>query len=154
MRQRALTGTPMVKALACGILEDGGRVLFLLKADAQGAERACLPCVLVPSGRSPFAEIRAEFARQTGIDCQVHEIILEGRHNAGSRKRRNFVPALGFRITARNMRAMPSSEFSGFKWLRMEDAKKLRLARESEWLHRSQKKGGEQEGEGDQARAE
>ncbi len=134
MRKRMNTGARLPKALAAGMLEDGGRVLFLLRKDAAGIERAEMPCVLVLSGRSPFAEIGAEFRRQTGIDGQVHEVVLEGRHNAGSRKRRAFVPAMAFKVTARERFAKPSAEFSGFRWLRLEEALKQRLSRNSEWL--------------------
>lgn len=142
-RRRVPTATPIPKALACGVLEDEGRVLFLARSERSGSgqaiERLELPCVLVPSGRSPFAEMKIEFERQTGIECQVHEVIREGRHNAGSRKRRFWVPLLAFKITARTMRARPSGEFSGFKWMRIDDAKKARLSRNSEWLKRDEK---------------
>lgn len=140
-RMRVLTGKPMLKALACGMLEDGGRVLFLVRKDASGAERIEVPCVLVPSGRSPFAEIKDAFPKLTGIeDCQVHEIILEGRHNAGSRKRRNFVPVFVFKVTARNRTAKPPGEFSGFRWLSLDDAKKEKLGRNAEWLRKETKR--------------
>lgn len=131
---RVLTGTPMPKALACGMLEDGGRVLFLVRTDERGIERIELPCVLVPSGRSPFAEIKDAFQKLTGIDGEVHEIILEGKHNAGSRKRRLRVPCLVFRVTAKQRSARPAAGFSGFRWLTLEDAKKQRLGRNTEWL--------------------
>lgn len=136
-RRRVPTGTPLPKALACGMLEDNGRVLFLLRKDAHGIERAEMPCVLVPSGRSPFAEINSEFGRQTGIDGQVHEIIMESRHNAGSRRRRSFVPVLVFKVTARERFARPAPEFSGFRWMSLEDAKRQRLSRSSEWLRKA-----------------
>jgi hypothetical protein len=136
-RKRVLTGTPMVKALACGMLEDEGRALFLVRTDERGIERIEMPCVLVPSGRSPFAEIKTEFARQTGIDGQVHEVILEGAYNAGSRKRRVRVPCMVFKVTARERRARPSNGFSGFRWLSLEEAKKQRLNRNTEWLLRA-----------------
>jgi hypothetical protein len=135
-RQRVLTGTPVPKALACGMLEDGGRVLFLVRRDQNGTERIEMPCVMVPSGRSPFAEIKEAFPRMTGIDGEVHEIVLEGRHNSGSRKRRAFVPCLVFRVTARNRMAKPPGEFSGFRWLSLDDARKQRLSRNAEWLRK------------------
>jgi ADP-ribose pyrophosphatase YjhB (NUDIX family) len=137
MRTRMKTGTPMPKALACGMLEDEGRVLFLVRTDEHGTERLEMPCVLVPSGRSPFAEIKTEFQRQTGIDAQVHEIVLESRYNAGTRKRKMWVPCLVFKVTARERRAKPSGEFSGFRWLSLEEAKKQRLGRNAEWLPRA-----------------
>lgn len=133
-RRRIPTGTPMPKALACGMLEDGGRVLFLVRRDERGIERIEMPCVLVPSGRSPFAEIKLAFPRMTGIDGEMHEIVLEGRHNTGSRKRKVRVPCLVFKVTAKSMRAKPSAEFSGFRWLSLDDAKTQRLGRNSEWL--------------------
>lgn len=135
-RRRMKTGTPLPKALACGMLEDNGRVLFLLRKDEHGTERVEMPCVLVPSGRSPVAEIRMEFARQTGIDGEVHEITIEGRHNAGTRRRKAFAPALVFKITAKQRNAKPSPEFSGFRWLSLDDAKKQKLSRNTEWLAR------------------
>jgi hypothetical protein len=137
-RRKIPTGTPMLKALACGLLEDNGRVLFLIRKDERGLERLELPCVLVQSGRSPFAEIRDGFFKMTGIDGEIHEIVLEGRYNAGSRKRRSWIPCLAFKVTAKNMRATPSPEFFGFKWLRLEDAKKAKLSRKSDWLRLAQ----------------
>lgn len=127
------TGTPMPKALACGMLEDEGRILFLRKME-YGIERIEVPCVVVPSGRSPVAEIREKFQEQTGIEGEVHEIIHEARYNAGSRRRKHWVPCLVFKITARERRAKPSEEFSGFRWLRLEDAIKERKTRKCEWL--------------------
>ena len=138
MRARKIkTGTPLLKALACGMLEDEGRVLFLVRTDEHRTERIEMPCVLVPSGRSPFAEIKTGFARQTGIDGQVHEIVMEAGYNAGSRRRRMRVPCLVFKVTARERRARPSGEFSGFRWLSLEEAKKQRLGRNAEWLLRA-----------------
>jgi hypothetical protein len=140
-RRRIPTGTPIPKALACGMLEDGGRILFLVRKDAAGTERIEMPCVMVPSGRSPFADIKEAFGRLTGIaDCQVHEIILEGRHNTGSRRSRFWVPCLIFRVTARNRSARPSPEFSGFRWLSLDDARKERLSRNAEWLRKEIRK--------------
>ncbi|MBU0532724.1 hypothetical protein KKB44_04475 [Candidatus Micrarchaeota archaeon] len=132
-RRKVPTGSPLPKALACGMLEDNGRILFL-KRISHGIERIELPCVLVHSGRSPVAEIKEKFTIQTGIDGEVHEIIIERRHNAGSRKRKIWVPCIVFKITAKNMGAKPSEEFSGFKWLSLENAKKQKLSRNTEWL--------------------
>jgi hypothetical protein len=137
MRKKVNTGTPLPKALACGSLEDEGRTLFLVRTDERGIERIELPCILVPSGRSPVAEIKSEFARQTGIDAQMHEIIFESKHNAGSRKRRSIVPCLVFKFTAKNMRAKPSGEFSGFRWMKIDDAKKEKLTKSAEWMRRA-----------------
>ncbi len=37
-------------------------------------------------------------------------------------------------VRAKNMRARPSSEFSGVKWLSLEKAKDMRVGRKAEWL--------------------
>lgn len=138
MRQRRMkTATAMPKALACGMLEDNGRVLFLIRKDEHGIERIEIPCVMVPSGRSPFADIKETFPKLTGIDGEIHEIVLEGRHNAGTRKRKMLVPCLVFKVTAKSRNAKPSSEFSGFKWLSLDDAKRERLGRNAEWLRKA-----------------
>lgn len=134
-RRKIPTATPLPKALACGMLEDGGRMLFLVRTGRNGIEKIELPCVLVRSGRSPFADIKEAFGNLTGIaDYEVHDIILEARHNAGSRKRKVWVPVLVFKVTARNRTTKPAEEFSGFRWLGLEDAKKERWGRNLEWF--------------------
>ncbi|MFH1520307.1 MAG: NUDIX hydrolase [Candidatus Micrarchaeota archaeon] len=121
-------------ALACGMLEDNGRVLFLVKKDERGIECLEMPCVLVYSGGNPLSEITEEFKRQTGIDGQVHESIKEGKQNVGSRRKKHWITVLVFRITAKNRTAKPSNEFSGFKWLDFDNAKNQRLSRKLEWI--------------------
>lgn len=140
MRKKARTGQPMVKALACGLLEDNGRFLFLKRIDRYGTERIELPCVLVYSGRSPVAEIKTEFARQTGLDAEMHEIIFEARHNAGTRRRKNWVPCMVFKFTAKERKVKVSEEFSGFRWLSFDDAKKQKPARTLEWMRKALRK--------------
>lgn len=131
---RVMKMKPEPKALACGLLKDGGRMLFLLKRDAQGRGSVELPCVGIFGKEDPVLKLATEFRRQTGIDAQVHEVALEGRHNSGSRKRKKWIPALGFRMSAKEARAKPSSEFAGFAWLPMSEAEKIRPSRNCEWL--------------------
>ncbi len=123
--------------LACGLLEDNGRALLLVAKGKDGKERLCLPYDLVMPGEDPVARIVAAFSAQTGIDAQAHEIAFEGRHNAGSRKRKAWIPAMAFRMTAKNARAIPSKEFSGFRWVPLDEIANLRLIREMEWLVRA-----------------
>ena len=79
-------------------------------------------------------KLTAEFRRQAGIDAEVYGIKTEKRYNAGSRKRKHWVPCLVFTMHAKNMKAKTSQEFSGFKWLSLEEAKKKKLGRKAEWL--------------------
>jgi hypothetical protein len=123
-----------IAMLACGLLEDSGRALLLVAKGRDGKERLCLPYALVMPGEDPVSAVAAAFRSQAGIDAQAHEIAVEGRHNAGSRKRKAWVPAMAFRMTAKNARAVPSKEFSGFRWVPLGEVANLRLAREAEWL--------------------
>ena len=41
---------PLPSALACGLLEDGDRALFLVRIDEKGQERLEMPCVEVMAG--------------------------------------------------------------------------------------------------------
>ena len=133
MAQRGLP-TKKPTALVCGMLEDNGRVLFLVRKDYHGTERIELPSVLVFSSVNAIGELAIEFKRQSGIDGQIHESIIDTRHNAGSRRKKYFVPVLVFKVTAKNRTAKPSSEFSGFCWLSMENAKQQKLDRKLEWI--------------------
>lgn len=119
-RRRKLIDYP--KAFACAMLEDGGRVLFLVGKERYGKKRLLLPNVEIRGRRDPVAEMGNIFAEQSGIDGQVHESIFEGRYNAGSRKYRKWIPLLVFKVSAKRMQAKPSSEFSGFKWVSLKGA--------------------------------
>jgi len=126
--------TPQMVALACGLLQDGERALFLSRKNVLGLETVEIPCVPIFKGENPVAKISEEFKRQTGIDAQVHEIAFEKRHNVGTRKRRQIVPAMAFRMSAKSAAARPSHEFSGYRWLSATDLLKFKLARNAEWL--------------------
>ena len=105
-----------------------------MRKNTEGIETAELPCILLQKGENPVASLASEFRRQTGIDAQVHEILFERRHNAGSRKRKAFIPVLVFKVTARNTACRPSSEFSGYKWLERADLAKYKRAKNCLWL--------------------
>lgn len=132
MKKTLLPKPPV--ALACGLLEDGNRALFLLRKDALGREALELPCALVFAGENPVFLLSAEFKRQTGIDGQVHAIIMEGRQNVGSRRERIFVPVLVFKVTSKSASAKQASEFSGYEWLERRELAGRRLGRNLEWL--------------------
>ena len=121
------------KALVCGMLEDGGRILFLIMKDQQGTERLEIPCFLAYSD-ADVMRLAQEFREQTGIDGEVGEITIQTKNNAGSRKKKSWVPCLVFRMTAKNRTAKPTKRFSGFRWLSLDDAKKQKLWRNTEWI--------------------
>ena len=114
---RKFAAPPLPSALACGLLEDNERALFLLRKNVQGVETIELPCVLLQKGDNPVSALSSAFRAQTGIDAQVHEILFEKRWNAGTRKKKVWVPALMFKVTAKNASVRLSPEFSGCKWL-------------------------------------
>ena len=120
--------------LACGILEDGNRILFLTRKNKLGVEYFELPHALLVKGDNPVAALTKTFLSGTGIDAQVHEIILEAKHNIGSRKRKKFIPAVAFKVTSKSNRVSLSPQFSGFRWVPRDEVGKLKLARQAEWL--------------------
>ncbi|MFP3950219.1 MAG: NUDIX domain-containing protein [Candidatus Micrarchaeia archaeon] len=117
------------KAVACGMLEDGGRVLFLEK-ERHGKKRLVLPFVKIRGGADPVSEIDRVFEEETGIDGEIHEVIFEGKYNAGSRKYKKWVPLLVFRVTAKKMKCSPAEKFSGFRWINLKDAKRQEKKKE------------------------
>ncbi|MFA6489549.1 MAG: NUDIX hydrolase [Candidatus Micrarchaeia archaeon] len=125
---------PAPSVLACGLLEDGERALFLCRKNRDGVETVELPCVLLFKGENPVARIAEEFRRQTGIDAQAHEVLFERRFNAGTRKRKIYIPVLVFKLTAKAHSAKPSQEFTGYKWLTSKDLAGQRRARNLLWL--------------------
>ncbi len=126
---------PLPVALACALLEDKERALFLVRKNSLGQEIIELPFVFVMIGENPVAAISSAFRQQTGIDAQAHESVAEKRYNAGTRKRKHFIHILVFRMTAKSHVARASSEFSGYKWLKHEEAVKYKLAKEAQWLY-------------------
>lgn len=125
---------PFPVALLAGMMEDNGRVLFLVKKNAAGEALLELPCALLFQGENPVSVLSLAFAQQTGIDGQVHEIAFERRHNAGSRKRKRWVPVLVFKVTAKERAVKPQAPFSGFRWIPLKDACRERFSRNSEWM--------------------
>ena len=125
---------PAPSALACGLLEDGERALFLCRKNKDGIETVELPCVLLFKGENQVARLAEEFRMQAGIDAEAHEVLFERRFNAGTRKRKLFIPVLVFKLTAKSHSAKPSAEFSGYKWLESKDLAKHRRARNLLWL--------------------
>ena len=132
--KKGIAPPPAPAALAVGLLEDNNRGLFLCRKNTLGQETIELPCILLQKGENPVASLTSEFRRQTGIDAQVHEVLFERRHNAGTRKRKVFVPVLVFKVTAKSPSCHPAAEFSGYRWLERSDLKKFRLAKNCLWL--------------------
>lgn len=118
----------MAKVLLCALLEDGGRVLFL-EREFGDTVKYSLPCVLVEESEDPVKALAGAVAVQVGIDCQVGRVAFTGRYNVGSRRRRQFVGVLVFECKAKNYSSRVKT-----KWVRLDEAPKLQLARECEWL--------------------
>lgn len=116
------------------MLRDNERIFFLLRKDAHGVERLELPSVEIFGEEDPVKNLTVEFKRQTGIDAEVCEIKIQKRYNAGSRKKKHWIPCMIFSMRAKNTKTNVSSEFSGFKWTTLEKAKEMKLGRKAEWL--------------------
>lgn len=132
---RKLREKTFPKALACGMLRDNERILFLVKKDRHGIERIELPSVEISGEDDPVQMLTTEFKRQTGIDAEIREIKMQKRYNAGSRRKKHWIPCMIFSMRAKNTKAKVSNEFSGFKWTTLEKAKEMKLGRKAEWIH-------------------
>jgi hypothetical protein len=105
-----------------------------VRKNGRGDELIEIPCAEVAKGENPVAALAAAFRQQAGIDAQVHEVLFQRRHNAGSRKRKAWVPVLVFRLTAKSSAVRPSQEFCGCRWLSPRERAGRKLSRKSEWL--------------------
>ncbi|VVB52551.1 Uncharacterised protein [uncultured archaeon] len=121
-------------ALACGFLEDGGRILTLTRRSASGGEYFEVPCALLYSGDDPVAALVDVFRKSACIDAEVHEVLFQRQHNCGSRKRKKWISALVFKVTAKERVAKPAVPYVGFKWIPLKDVGKYRFSRDSEWM--------------------
>ncbi len=131
MRMRVM---PKPQVLVAGALEDNGRYLFVKRVVGNlRVETIELPYALISQGSNPVPALADVFLTQLGIDAQVHEVMHETRHNSGSRRSKLWIPALIFKITAKNASAKPVHGL-GYVWLSLDDARKRRLARNAEWL--------------------
>ncbi len=139
MRRRKLLETKKPVALACALLEDEGRYLFLETKDFAGKSLFGLPSMFVFAGEDPVEALKRAVAAQCGIDAQVHQAIVQGEFNVGSRKRRKFVPALGFMVSAKRQTAKVDAPFCGFKWMGVKESLDAKLERKSEWLRRAER---------------
>lgn len=127
---------PLPSSMVCALLLDGKRALFLVKKRMDGTEEIELPCVAIMRGEDPAGAAKAELRRATGIDGHAVGTVFTGEHNCGNRKRKIWIPAIAFRIEAKNTRATPSAEYAGVKWLEAQDAARCRISRKCEWIVR------------------
>ncbi|MDD5317202.1 MAG: hypothetical protein PHF51_00545 [Candidatus ainarchaeum sp.] len=133
MRKKRLPAK-LPELLACALIEDGGRILFMKTKSPDGREAITLPCTPVPKGGNPVQLLAQAVKAQAGIDAHVQAPALKGRLNAGTRKAKRWIPAIAFSTTAKSYRARPAPPFTGSVWLTAIDALAKRFTRASEWL--------------------
>ncbi len=125
------------RALICGLLENGGKALFLLRKDEDGKERIELPWIYGTIAADPVGAIGEAFRKQTSIKVHAGEIIYEGKEDIGEEGRPDIVPVLVFAMIADRKpmeEPYPASGYSGFLWLSMEEAKNRPLGKHARWL--------------------
>ncbi|MFA6907266.1 MAG: NUDIX domain-containing protein [Candidatus Micrarchaeia archaeon] len=132
MKRQPLLQAPT--GMAAGLLEDGERALFLVRKSVLGEELFEVPCAELMAGENPVAAVAAAFRQQAGIDAEVHDILFQKKHNAGTRKRRAIIPVLVFKVTAKSHAVRAAPGFSGYRWLAPKDMAGKKLSRKSEWL--------------------
>lgn len=68
---------------------------------SDGSERLSLPGRIIARGENPSLAVKQCFESQAWLDVQVFEVVIHGKHNAGSRKNKLWVPALGVKLLQR-----------------------------------------------------
>lgn len=139
MRQRRLAQIKKPSMLACALIEDGGRYLFLESKDIAGKSRFELPSVFVYAGEDPVSALQKAILEDCGIDAQVGHAIITGEYRAGSKRGRVLVPALGFTVSAKSYKAVISDRFVAYKWMGAKESLAVKLEKKSEWLKSAKK---------------
>ncbi len=120
------------KALVCGMLEEEGKALFLLRKES-GKGGIEMPAVYGSLRADPVSQLAEAFKKQTGIKAEVGPVVIEGRHeHEGS-----HIPCLVFRMLPLRegpLEPDPASMYSGFVWLTMEEARLRPHAPKGGWL--------------------
>lgn len=124
------------KALICGMLEIGGKVLFLAKNSKDGKEVLEMPFVMGSDTTDPHSQLAEAFKKQTGIKAHPVHQVMEGKHNVGTPKNPEHIPVLVFEMMPDEPRVKPDpgKGYTGFFWLKMIDAEGKALSENAGWL--------------------
>lgn len=137
MRMRKMkTLERLPKALALGAIEDNGRFLFRLETDKYGVTRVDLPHVLVKSGESITAKIKEQILEIIENNVEIGEPIFQLTYNAGTRRNRNFIPAMIFKVETFGRIQLRKEKMLKYKWLKLEETINIRKTKESEWFYK------------------
>lgn len=121
----------MTKALLCALIQDANRTLFIERTSADLVTYG-IPSIMVNDGTDQVKALTQAVKEQTGIDAQVTQVALTGRHNVGSRKRRQYVPALAFYAVSKNYKPTVAC-----KWLTVKQSREVKLDLNTAWIIRS-----------------
>jgi hypothetical protein len=130
----ATKGTP--RALICGMLEQGEKMLFLVRKDERGVERVEMPCAFGTISAGFTRQLAEAFGKQTNVKAIPGNLRMEGRHNVGSASKPEWVPVLVFEMTPQDwlVRPSPGSGIARCEWLTLMDAKSRQLTDNGMWL--------------------
>jgi hypothetical protein len=133
---RTAKGATTPKALICGMLERGDKMLFLVRKDGRGVERVEMPCVHGSTSTDPAGQLTEAFRKQTGIKAEMGNLRMEGRHNIGSKGKVVFVPVLVFEMSPDSplVRPDPGKGIERCEWMTMMEAKGRQLTDNGMWL--------------------
>lgn len=134
MRKKMKTFERLPKALSCGLIEDTGRFLFRIFLDQHGITRVETPFVLIKSGESITAKLKDRLSEIIENNVEIGEPIFEFSYNTGNKRRKNFIPCIVFKI--KTFGVLEVKNKLEYKWLKLEEVKKMRKIKESEWLNK------------------
>lgn len=124
------------KALLCGMLEDGEKMLFLVRKDGKGIERVEMPCVYGYTSTDPIGQLAEAFKKQTGVKAETGKVRMEGRHNIGTDSAPVWVPVLIFEMTPDEplVKPDPGKGIERCEWMTVMEAKSRQLTDNGMWL--------------------
>lgn len=133
--RRMKTFEPLPKALALGAIEDNGRYLFHLVTDKYGVTRVDLPYSIVKSGESITAKIKMHILEIIENNIEIGEPVFEIKYNYGSKRNKNWIPAMVFKIETFGRIQIKKEKMREYKWLKLEEAVKFSKTKESQWFN-------------------
>jgi len=119
------------KALICGILEEGDRMLFLKRKNEEGQEELELPHIFAGASADFVSQLTEAFRKQTDVKAEMGPLMAEGEYPLSEGK---TIPAMAFGMIAERKDVAPAPEFTGHEWLGLESAKKRRLSMALSWM--------------------
>jgi hypothetical protein len=131
-----MAAAPGRKALICGMLERGDRMLFLIRKDAKGYERVEMPCVYGTTKADFVGQLAEAYKKQTNVKVVTGKLRIEGKHNVGTGAKPEYIPVLVFEMSPQDPLVRPDAGkgIERCEWMTVMEAKNRQLTDDGMWL--------------------